>query len=79
MSLDGAGAEAVLARICPLDLRENQFRRGQTARTDIAHMMALLCRTTKGFEIWVMRSFAQSAVDHISRAMRSVAASDGPV
>lgn len=74
MTLEGEGAADVMARLCPLDLRESQFKRGQTARSEVAHMMAVITRTTKGFEIMVMRSFARTAVHHIDEAMKSVAA-----
>lgn len=74
LALDGDQAAAVLARICPLDLRPGSFKRNDTARTEVAHMMAVVSRTTKGFEIMVMRSFARTAVSQIAGAMRSVAA-----
>lgn len=76
MSLEGAAATEVLARLCPLDLRDSQFKRGQTARSEVAHMMAVITRTTRGFEIMVMRSFARTAAHHIDEAMKSVAATD---
>lgn len=74
LTLEGDAAADVLARICPLDLRAGSFRRGDTARTEVAHMMAVVTRSTRGFEIMVMRSFTRTAVAQITGAMRSLAA-----
>ncbi len=74
MSLESDNAADVLARLCPLDLRAEHFKRGHTARTELAHMMSVITRTTKGFEIMVMRSFAKTAVHNLEDAMKSVAA-----
>ncbi len=74
MSLTGALAPEVLSRLCPLDLRASVFRRGHSAAAEIARMPGILRRGAKGFEIAVMRSFAQTAVQRIVDAMTSVAA-----
>lgn len=74
MSLAGPSSAQVLARLCPLDLRETLFKRGHTARTEVAHMMAVVTRNVNGFEIMVMRSFAHTMVHHLKQAMQSVAA-----
>lgn len=74
LHLDGDAAADVLARLTPLDLRASTFKRGHTARSELAHMMAIVTRTTKGFEIMVMRSFAKTALHHLHEAMESVAA-----
>jgi len=73
MSLEGAAAPDVMARLCPIDLRAGVFKRGYSARTELGHMMVVVSRTTKGFEIMVMRSFARTAVHDIGAAMESVA------
>jgi len=73
MSLEGTTAPDVMARLCPIDLRAGVFKRGYSARTELAHMMTLVTRTTKGFEIMIMRSFSQTAVHNIVAAMESVA------
>jgi len=73
MTLTGKDAGDVLARLCPLDIRPSVFGRNRTARTEVAHMMAVLSVIPKGFEIMVMRSFAADAVHHIHAAMISVA------
>lgn len=72
--LSGAAADDVMARLCPLDLRAEKFKRGHAARTELAHMMAMIVKTTGGFEIWVMRSFAKTAVGALQEAMENVAA-----
>jgi len=74
MRLEGADAEAVLARLTPLDLDPGVFKRGHVARTELAHMMAVLHRTPAGIEIMVMRSFARWAAGQIRTAMQSIAA-----
>jgi len=75
MRLEGAGAEDVLARLIPLDLSANNFKRNHTARTSLNHIMASITRVgTNAFEIMVMRSFAASAVHELHEAMKSFAA-----
>jgi len=74
MHLTGDQAAAVLARLTPIDLRTGHFKRGHTARTEMAHMMAVITRLSAGFEIMVMRSFAKTAVHHLKSAMDSIAA-----
>ncbi len=75
MSLSGSGAEDVLARLVPIDLRGAAFQEGDTARTEMQHMMASITRTgADSFEIMVMRSFAKTAVHDLTEAMKSLAA-----
>lgn len=73
-SITGTGAEAVMARLCPLDLSDQAFAKDHAARTEFAHMMSVITRTADGFSIMVMRSFARTAVHHSADVMRSVAA-----
>jgi sarcosine oxidase subunit gamma len=73
--LEGARAADVLARLMPLDLRANVFKRGHTARTELAHMMASLTKVgDKSFQIMVFRSMAQTLVHDLKTAMEGVAA-----
>lgn len=73
--LEGAAATDVLARLVPLDLRGKQFRRGHTARTELAHMMASVTRVgDKAFIIMVFRSMATTLVHDLKTAMEAVAA-----
>ncbi len=75
LRLEGAGAEAVLARLVPVDLREPAFAEGRTARTDLRHMMASVTRVgPAAFEVLVMRSFAATAVLDLGEAMGRVVA-----
>lgn len=77
LRLTGAGAADVLARLCPLDTRPHVFGVGQTARAELAHLMAQITRTEAGFDLMLMRSFAHWAVGRIADAMASVAAQAG--
>ncbi len=75
MRLDGPAAEAVLARLVPLDLRPAAFPEGAVARSGLNHMMMVLLREgPEAFGIMVFRSMAGSAVHEIGVAMRAVAA-----
>ncbi|MEO0999048.1 MAG: sarcosine oxidase subunit gamma [Pseudomonadota bacterium] len=72
LALTGADWEAVLARLSPVD--PQTLRPGAVARTEMAHIAALLMGVEGGVEIWVMRSFTRSAVHEIEVAMTSLAA-----
>jgi sarcosine oxidase subunit gamma len=57
----GRDAEALLARIVALDLRESAFPTGHFAATGGHHMMLKLRRPEpNAFELFVMRSFARN-------------------
>lgn len=78
MRLEGEEAEAVLARLTPLDVRVSEFRRGSAARTELFHMAALIARVgVTTFDIMVFRSMAATAVHDLEVAMKSVAAQAG--
>ena len=73
--IDGAAAEAVMARLTPVDVRASQFKRGHTARTELQHMMASITRTgPQAFQIMVFRGFAETLIHDLKAAMSSVAA-----
>jgi sarcosine oxidase subunit gamma len=74
LRLAGAGADQVLARLVPLDLRPAVFAEGAAARSALGHMMAVIWREGDGFVILVMRSMARTAVHEIAAAMSAVAA-----
>lgn len=74
LALIGVSAREVMARLCPLDLSAEVFPAGSAARSEFAHMMALITAIPNGFGIMVMRSFTATAVHHIKDAMASVAA-----
>lgn len=73
--LDGAGARDVLARLTPIDLRPDRFKRGHTARTDLQHMMASITRIgEEAYQIMVFRAFAETLAHDLKTAMETVAA-----
>jgi heterotetrameric sarcosine oxidase gamma subunit len=74
LAILGPQAEAVMARLCPLDLSEAAFPEGSAARTEVSHMMALVTAVPGGFGVMVMRSFTATAVHDLKAAMASVAA-----
>lgn len=75
MRLKGEAAEAVLARLVPLDLRAAVFAEGQVARSALNHMMLHLARPgPDSFDLMVFRSMAASAVHELVVAMEAVAA-----
>ncbi|WHQ83130.1 sarcosine oxidase subunit gamma [Tritonibacter mobilis] len=73
--LEGARAEEVMARLVPIDLRPQVFKSGHTARTELKHMMASITRVGPiALQIMVFRSFADTLVHDLKRAMEAVAA-----
>ncbi|HEU0222793.1 MAG TPA: sarcosine oxidase subunit gamma family protein [Paracoccaceae bacterium] len=74
LTLSGADARAVLARLCPLDLDRGAFPDGATARTDLAHIMGQVTRAGDASELMVPRSYAAHFLHEVEAAMRSVAA-----
>jgi len=75
VTLQGAQAVAVLARLTPLDLRDLEFKRGHTARSELRHMPVSITRVgVRTFDIMVFRSMAQSALHELESAMKRVAA-----
>ncbi|MEM1078571.1 MAG: sarcosine oxidase subunit gamma [Pseudomonadota bacterium] len=74
LRLGGPGAEDVLARGTPLDLRPQAFPIHATARTEWHHMAALFLRLPSAIEIWVMRSYAETALAAMRKDMTRLAA-----
>lgn len=73
--LEGAGAENVLARLVPVDLRAAHFKRGHTLRSQLMHMAASVTRVgDAAFQIMVFRSMAETLVHDLKTAMEAVAA-----
>ncbi len=73
--LDGAGAEAVLARLVPIDLRAAAFARDRTVRSQLMHMPASITRVgDRAFRLMVFRSMAATLVHDLKTAMEGVAA-----
>ncbi|WP_026758317.1 sarcosine oxidase subunit gamma [Sediminimonas qiaohouensis] len=76
--LEGAGVRDVLARLTPLDLREGQFKRGRTARSEVAHMPASITRIgAQSYQVMVFRAMAGTLVEEVQTAMQGVAARAG--
>ncbi|MFZ5962153.1 sarcosine oxidase subunit gamma [Thalassococcus sp. BH17M4-6] len=76
--IDGPRAEAVLARLVPLDLRKPVFGEGHTARSLLQHMTVSITRVGENaFQIMAFRSMAGTLVHDLDTAMSSVAARAG--
>lgn len=74
VSLQGAGAVDVLARLVPVDLRAGTFKRGHTVRTQVMHMSASITQAGPDrFRIMVFRSMAGTLVHDLKQAMAAVA------
>ena len=71
--LQGPGAEDVLARLVPVDLRSATFKPGQTLRSQFREIPASITRTDTGFLLLVYRSMAATLVQELRRAMEAVA------
>ncbi|WP_110549001.1 sarcosine oxidase subunit gamma [Yoonia vestfoldensis] len=74
LDVAGAGVEAVLARLIPLDLRSTTFKVNHTARSLLGHVPVSITRTgAQAFEVMVMRSMAASLVHDLQVAMSGLA------
>ena len=74
VELSGAGAEDVLARLVPVDLRRATFKRGHTVRSQIKHMNGSITRIgADSFLLLVFRSMAETLVHDLKEAMQTVA------
>lgn len=75
VDLSGQGAEAVLARLVPVDLRASVFKRGHTVRTLLQHMSVSITRLgEERFQIMAFRSMARTVAHDLGSAMALVAA-----
>jgi sarcosine oxidase subunit gamma len=73
VTLEGEGAQAVLARLVAIDLRA--LPAPASARGLLGHLPLLLIKeSATRFEIWSYRSMAGSLVHELEAAMRNVAA-----
>lgn len=73
--LSGAGAEDVLARLVPIDLRATAFPEGSATRTQLQHQNIAIARGgADQFMILAFRSMAHSLVHDLKTAMEHVAA-----
>jgi heterotetrameric sarcosine oxidase gamma subunit len=73
--IEGAGAEATLARLVPVDLRERFLAQGRTVRTLLGHMAVSITRVgPMEFEVMAMRSMARTLVHELAEAAIGVEA-----
>jgi sarcosine oxidase subunit gamma len=70
VSIIGSDTNAVLARLCPVDLPK--MKAGEVARTLINHLSAIILTTPDGYEIFVFRAFARTLVHELQEAANSV-------
>ncbi|SDF75616.1 sarcosine oxidase subunit gamma [Sulfitobacter delicatus] len=73
VQLSGVGAEDVLARLVPVDVRTSVFERGHTLRSQLREMPVSITRNEGGFLLLVPRSVAATMVQELRRAMEAVA------
>jgi len=72
--ITGAGARDVLARLVPVDLRDDAVPVGKAIRTDVQHMSGALARVGEdAWEVMVFRSMAGTLVHDLKTAMETVA------
>ncbi|HSF64110.1 MAG TPA: sarcosine oxidase subunit gamma [Paracoccaceae bacterium] len=75
LHLHGPGAEAVLMRLVPLDLRALAFPPGRCTRAGLNHLPMVLWRPSlDAFTILVFRSMARTAWHELETAMTGLAA-----
>jgi sarcosine oxidase subunit gamma len=72
LTLTGAGAAGVLARLVPVDCAA--LPADAAIRTQLTHMNLILTRQAEGFRLMVFRSMARSAWHEVEDAMRKLAA-----
>ncbi len=71
--LEGEDAQAVLARLVAMELRE--LPAPSSARTLLGHLPLLLVKESETeFQLWTYRSMAGSLINELDHAMRGVAA-----
>ncbi|MEM9581032.1 MAG: sarcosine oxidase subunit gamma [Pseudomonadota bacterium] len=75
LELKGAGAEDVLARLAPVDLRQRTVKRGHCLRTQLNHMGVHITRTgNEAFRLMCFRSMAGTMVHELTDAMDALRA-----
>ncbi|WP_422049526.1 sarcosine oxidase subunit gamma [Shimia sp.] len=73
--LEGEQGADVLARLVPVDLRPQSFKRGHTVRTLLGHMTVSITRMgDSSFQIMAFRSMAKTLVHELITAMESLGA-----
>ena len=73
--LSGPGAEDVLARLVPVDLRPAAFPPGSAIRTELFHMQAAILRLSgTAVEVMTFRSMARTLIHDLASAAEGLAA-----
>lgn len=73
--VSGADVEAVLARLVPIDLRAQLFKRGHATRTQLQHMTVSIARISETtVQIMAFRSMAGTLIHDLESAAEGVAA-----
>ena len=75
VDVTGAHSADVLARLTPIDLRDDAFPVGATARTELQHMQSSITRIASDqYRVVVFRSMAKTLVHDLQQAMEQVSA-----
>ena len=79
ITIDGSQSRDVLARLVPIDLAPDAFKRGQSARSLLQHIHISITRISEdGFLILTARSMVGTLVKDLKIAMENVAARHTP-
>ena len=73
-AISGSAARDVLGRLCPLDTHASAMPPGHVARSQYAHMMAIIPVLENGFQVLVMRSFLKTAIEETKATLDRLAA-----
>lgn len=73
LRLTGDDLDAVLARLCPVDMRGSVFKRGHVVRSQLQHMNVVYHKLSENaVDIYGFRSMAATLVHDLKIAMESV-------
>lgn len=64
--IEGSQADALMARLLPLDLRPAVFPEGAVASSGLHHVGVTVLARSGGFDLFVPQSFALSLFEHIT-------------
>lgn len=71
--VSGEEAEAVLSRVCPIDVRVSAMPVGAAVRTQLMHMTVSLLRLSETeFQVMAFRSMAKTLIHDLETAMKMV-------
>lgn len=75
LRLEGAGARALLARVCALDLRPQTVSVGEVMQTSMAHITVVMHVNDNAFDLWCEATFAEYFVDTLRAIAERLSAS----